>query len=90
MRCATLPGQSNCLKAGWWCSACDGLFDWMDGSCPIPDSLVGRELQVSYFVVHGQENRIADNIHVIRGFNVRVSELILAGLASGAVVTAPG
>ncbi|MBL9203926.1 MAG: cell division protein FtsA, partial [Opitutaceae bacterium] len=41
---------------------------------PDPDSLVGRELQVSYFVVHGQENRIADNIHVIRGFNVRVSE----------------
>ncbi|MFO1451523.1 MAG: cell division protein FtsA [Opitutaceae bacterium] len=56
---------------------------------PDPDSLVGRELQVSYFVVHGQENRIADNIHVIRGFNVRVSELILASLASGAVVTAP-
>lgn len=56
---------------------------------PDPDSLVGRELQVSYFVVHGQENRIADNIHVIRGFNVRVSELILSSLASGAVVTAP-
>ena len=56
---------------------------------PDPDSLVGRELQVSYFVVHGQESRIADNIHVIRGFNVRVSELILSSLASGAVVTAP-
>jgi cell division protein FtsA len=56
---------------------------------PVPDSLVGRELQVSYFVVHGQESRIADNIHVIRGFNVRVSELILSSLASGAVVTAP-
>ena len=55
---------------------------------PDPDSLVGRELQVSYFVVHGQESRIADNIHVIRGFNVRVSELILSSLASGAIVTA--
>lgn len=56
---------------------------------PNPDSLVGRELQVSYYVVHGQESRIADNIHVIRGFNVRVSELILSSLASGAIVTAP-
>lgn len=56
---------------------------------PDPDSLVGRELQVSYYVVHGQESRIADNIHVIRGFNVRVSELILSSLASGAIVTAP-
>lgn len=56
---------------------------------PDPDSLVGRELQVSYFMVHGQESRIADNIHVIRGFNVRVSELILSSLASGIMVTAP-
>jgi cell division protein FtsA len=56
---------------------------------PDPDSLVGRELQVSYFVVHGEETKIADNIHVVRGFNVRVSELILSGLASGMVVTAP-
>jgi len=56
---------------------------------PDPDSLVGRELQVSYFMVHGQENRIADNIHVIRGFNLRVSELILSSLAAGAMVTAP-
>jgi len=55
---------------------------------PDPDSLVGRELQVSYYVVHGQESRIADNIHVIRGFNVRVSELILSSLASGTIVTA--
>ncbi len=56
---------------------------------PDPDSLVGRELQVSYFMVHGQESRIADNIHVIRGYNVGVSDLILSGLASGTMVTAP-
>lgn len=56
---------------------------------PDPDSLVGKELQVSFFMVHGQESRIADNIHVIRGFNVRVSELILSSLASGTIVTKP-
>ncbi|MBE7539448.1 MAG: cell division protein FtsA [Opitutaceae bacterium] len=57
---------------------------------PDPDSLVGNSLSVSYFMVHGQEARIADNIHVIRGFNVRVSELILSSLASGIMVTTPG
>ncbi len=57
---------------------------------PDPDSLVGNRLKVSYFMVHGLESKIADNIHVIRGFNVQVSELILSSLASGIVVTSPG
>ena len=54
-----------------------------------PEHLVGQRLDVGYWTVHGQENRIADNIHVIRGFNVRVGDLILASLASGAVLTSP-
>ncbi|MBP8257358.1 MAG: cell division protein FtsA, partial [Opitutaceae bacterium] len=54
---------------------------------PDPDSLVGNKLKVSYFMVHGLESKIADNIHVVRGFNVPVSELILSSLASGIVVT---
>ncbi len=54
---------------------------------PDPEHLVGQRLQVGYWTVHGQENKIADNIHVIRGFNVPVAELILASLASGSVVT---
>jgi cell division protein FtsA len=39
--------------------------------------------------VHGQEQRLADNIHVIRGFNLEVRELVLASLASGHMVTTP-
>lgn len=54
-----------------------------------PEHLVGQRLDVGYWTVHGQENRIADNIHVIRGFNVRVGELILSSLASGTVLTSP-
>ncbi len=54
---------------------------------PDPEHLVGQKLQVGYWTVHGQENKIADNIHVIRGFNVPVAELILSSLASGSVVT---
>lgn len=52
-----------------------------------PEHLVGQRLEVGYWTVHGQENRLADNIHVIRGFNLEVRELILAGLASGHMVT---
>lgn len=54
-----------------------------------PEHLVGQRLDVGYWTVHGQENRIADNIHVIRGFNVRVGDLILSSLASGTVLTSP-
>lgn len=56
---------------------------------PDPEHLVGHRLDVGYWTVHGQENKIADNIHVIRGFNVPVAELILSSLASGTMVTSP-
>lgn len=52
-----------------------------------PEHLVGQRLEVGYWTVHGQENKLADNIHVIRGFNLEVRELILASLASGHMVT---
>ncbi len=52
-----------------------------------PEHLVGQRLEVGYWTVHGQENKLADSIHVIRGFNLEVRELILASLASGHMVT---
>ncbi|MFA5265457.1 MAG: cell division protein FtsA [Opitutaceae bacterium] len=54
-----------------------------------PEHLVGRRLDSGYWIVHGQENKLADNIHVIRGFNLSVRELILSSLASGHMVTTP-
>jgi cell division protein FtsA len=54
-----------------------------------PEHLVGQRLEVGYWTVHGQEQRLADNIHVIRGFNLEVRELVLASLASGHMVTTP-
>ena len=54
-----------------------------------PENLVGQRLQVGYWTVHGQEPRLADNIHVIKGFNLRVEELVLSSLASGHMVTTP-
>lgn len=52
-----------------------------------PENLVGQRLEVGYWNVHGQEQRLADNIHVIRGFNLEVRELVLSSLASGHMVT---
>lgn len=52
-----------------------------------PENLVGQQLEVGYWTVHGQEQRLADNIHVIRGFNLEVRELVLSSLASGHMVT---
>jgi cell division protein FtsA len=52
-----------------------------------PENLVGQRLEVGYWTVHGQEQRLADNIHVIRGFNLEVKELVLSSLASGHMVT---
>ena len=54
-----------------------------------PENLVGQRLEVGYWTVHGQEQRLADNIHVIRGFNLEVRELVLSSLAAGHMVTTP-
>jgi cell division protein FtsA len=56
---------------------------------PAPENLVGQRLEVGYWTVHGQEQRLADTIHVIRGFNLEVRELVLSSLASGHMVTTP-
>ncbi len=52
-----------------------------------PENLVGQRLEVGYWTVHGQEQRLADTIHVIRGCNLEVGELVLSSLASGHMVT---
>jgi len=54
---------------------------------PDPEHLVGRRLDVSYWTIHGLESKVADNTHVINGFSVRVTKLILSSLASGALIT---
>ena len=54
-----------------------------------PEHLVGQRLDVGYWTVHGSESKIADQIHIITGFNLLVDELILSSLAAGAIVTTP-
>ncbi|MBE36285.1 MAG: cell division protein FtsA [Opitutaceae bacterium] len=52
-----------------------------------PENLSAKKLAVGYWTVHGEEQRLADTIHVIKGFNIEVSELVVSSLASGHVVT---
>lgn len=54
-----------------------------------PEHLHGKRLAVGYWTVHGLESVIANSIHVIRGFNVLVGDMILSSLASGTMVTTP-
>jgi len=54
-----------------------------------PENLVGQRLEVGYWTVHGLEQRLADHLHVISGFNLEVREIVLSSLASGHMVTTP-
>lgn len=60
----------------------------LDGrAVPDPEHLTGSRLEVGYWIVHGQENKVSDNIHVIGGYHLEVRELVLASLASGSLLT---
>lgn len=52
-----------------------------------PEHLTGQRLEVGYWIVHGQENKVSDNIHVVGGYHLEVREIVLAALASGSLLT---
>lgn len=52
-----------------------------------PEHLSGSRLEVGYWIVHGQEAKVSDNIHVVGGYHLEVRELVLASLASGSLLT---
>lgn len=52
-----------------------------------PEHLTGGRLEVSYWIVHGQESKVSDNIHVVGGYHLEVRELVLSSLASGSLLT---
>jgi cell division protein FtsA len=60
----------------------------LDGhAVPNPEHLSGRRLEVAYWIVHGLQSKVSDNIHAITGHHLEVTELVLAGLASGTLLT---
>jgi len=62
----------------------------LDGqTIPSPEYLVGRRLEASYWIVHGDTNTVSNSIHIVNGYNLKVKELIVSSLASGTMVTTP-
>ena len=60
----------------------------LDGQAvPDPEHLSGRRLEVGYWIVHGPESKVSDNIHVVGGYHLEVRELVLGSLASGSLLT---
>ncbi len=51
------------------------------------EHLSGHRLEVGYWIVHGHEGKVSDNIHVVGGYHLEVRELVLASLASGSLLT---
>ncbi len=51
-----------------------------------PEYLEGGKLEVGYWTVHGDLNKLSDSIHIVNGFSLHVDDLILSSLASGVMV----
>jgi cell division protein FtsA len=63
---------------------------YLDGTLsPSPEDIRGDRLSVGVWHVHGDQHRIADGVHIIRNFNLPVTELVLSGLAAGNILTTP-
>lgn len=51
-----------------------------------PLSKQGNRLEVGYWSVHGNSQAVSDNLRVIRGIDLEVSDIIVSSIASGAVL----
>ena len=51
-----------------------------------PLSKQGKRLEVGYWSVHGSSQVVSDNLRVIRGIDMDVSDIIISSIASGAVL----
>jgi cell division protein FtsA len=63
---------------------------YLDGTLsPSPEDIRGNRLSVGVWHIHGDQNRIADGAHIVRNFNLPLSQLVLSGLASGNILATP-
>lgn len=63
---------------------------YLDGTLsPSPEDIRGDRLSVGVWHVHADQHRIADGVHLIRNFNLPVTELVLSALAAGNILTTP-
>ena len=52
-----------------------------------PLGMQGEKLEVGYWSIHGEEQKIRDHIHIINGYGLNVEDVIFSGVASGVIVT---
>jgi len=59
----------------------------LDGRpCHEPLGMQGSRLESHYWHVHGDERKLADPVHVINGFSLKVEDMVVASVASGRMV----
>jgi cell division protein FtsA len=59
----------------------------LDGKpCPEPLGMQGSRLEAHYWHVHGDERKLADPVHVINGFSLKVEDMVASSVASGRMV----
>lgn len=51
-----------------------------------PYGMQGEKLEVSYWSVYGDVNKVKDHIHVINGYGLMVEDMIISSIASGSMV----
>ena len=65
---------------------CSGYF--LDGKyCADPIGERAEHIEVSYWMLHGDREKITDALHVVQSFGLEVEYLVFSGIASGYVVT---
>ena len=52
-----------------------------------PLGMQGQSLEARYWHVHGDERKLADPVHVINGFSLKVEDMVVSSIASGSMVT---
>jgi cell division protein FtsA len=51
-----------------------------------PLGMFGKELEVKYWNVSGEESKISNSLHIINGFGIKVDDMIISSIASGGIV----
>ncbi len=65
---------------------CSGYF--LDGKyCADPVGEKAEHIEVSYWMLHGDREKITDALHVVQSFGLEVEYLVFSGIASGYVVS---
>ena len=60
-----------------------------DKFCTNPLGLSGRRVDAEYWMMHGDNDRIASAIHAVESFGIEVEHLVFSGIASALAVTSP-